>query len=179
MNDKDSIVFPNKTSVTNSAQSVAPTRAKSFKVRASLRDYGQYVNTIKAYAQAGMPFEYIANAGEFLGDIVEKEEVDASIQQGWQSKAGEIVEDENKILAWQSRGEKVPFSHQLTQGPTTGRELITISTEVTTEPKAEKTIEVIEGIGVTNQQPKVEQTPIDYLENNPYLQPIPDKKPIV
>lgn len=176
MNDSKTITFVKK-DLTQSTHDVSATRAKSFKVRTSVRDYAQYVNTIKAYAQAGMPFEHIANAGEFLGDIVEKEEVDASIQQGWQSKAGEIVEDENKILAWQSRGEKVPLSHQLTQGPTTGKELITISTELTTEPKAEKTIEVIEGIGVTNQEaPPINQSPTDYLENNPYLQPLPDKK---
>lgn len=66
-------------------QNYSPTRAKSFKVKTTGRDYAQYANTIKAYALAGMPFEHIANAGDHLGDLVERLELDAPIQENWKT----------------------------------------------------------------------------------------------
>src|SRR3989338_8724415 len=88
----------------------SPTRARSFEVKTTSPDYSQYVNTIKAYALAGMPFEHIANAGEFLGDEVERLELDAPITEGWKEKIGEISEGQGKIMAWQTRGEIVSVS---------------------------------------------------------------------
>lgn len=180
MNDNKPIVFTKKDLTNNPAQDVSTTRAKSFKIKTSIRDYAQYANTIKAYAQAGMPFEHIANAGEQLGDIVEKGELDASLALGWQGKAGEIAEDEGRIIAWQSRGEKVPLNNQLSSAPTGSSELITISNTLTTVGlKSEKTIEVVEGINVTNQQSAAlvsAPSSDSQLENNPYLKNIPDLK---
>lgn len=177
--NKNSITFNSPSmQVISSDNPSSATRAKSFKVRTSVRDYNQYVNTIKAYAQAGLPFEHIANAGEQIGDGVEKGELDAAVAQGWQGKAGEIAEDQGKIMAWQSRGERVPLNNQLSSASSGGSELITISNEISTvEPKSEKTIEVVEGINVVNQQPQsqVSQPNTDYqLENNPYLTALPN-----
>jgi len=132
----------------------AAIRAKSFKINSQTQNYSQYINTIKAYAQAGLPFEHISNAGEQLGDPVERGEIDASIHQGWQNKAGEIAEDESKILAWQNRGETIsitqalaaPASHSLTTNQQTG----------------EQTLNIVEGISVTKEQPSE-------LDSNPFL----------
>lgn len=90
-----------------------PTRAKSFKINSATQNFAQYVRTVKAYALAGLPLVHIANAGEEIGDIVERAEIDASLLESSQSKAGEIAEDENKILAWQNRGERISIINQL------------------------------------------------------------------
>lgn len=79
-------------------------RAKSFKVKSEDINFEQYAKTIRAYALAGMPFEHIANAGDFLGDEVEKKEVNAPFQNKNQSKIGEVAEDDSQILAW-ARGD--------------------------------------------------------------------------
>ena len=81
------------------AQNYSPIRAKSFKVKTKSPDYAQYAATIRAYALAGMPFEHIANAGDHLGDIVERLDLDAPIQESWKNKIGEIAEDKEKIMA--------------------------------------------------------------------------------
>lgn len=136
-------------------------RAKSFKVKTTNLDYSQYVNTIKAYALAGMPFEHIANAGDHLGDIVERLELDAPIQQSWKTTVGEIAEKEDQIMAWQTRGEVVSVSHQLSDPSVTGLEIVVQSTEVVI-PENEQKIDVVEGIAVaTNHNTQ--------LENNIYL----------
>lgn len=159
------------------------TRAKSFKVTSQTQNYAQYVRTVKAYALASLPFEHIANAGDFLGDIVERGEIDAPISE-LQEKMGEVVEDESKLLAWQNRGETISLTHQLSSPtPTTGKEVVTISQAVTTQTQTEKTINVIEGIGVFNQQTPQIQNPTPStssspLENNPYLQAPADIKKI-
>lgn len=132
------------------SKNYSPTRARSFNVKTTGRDYAQYANTIRAYALAGMPFEHIANAGDHLGDLVERLELDAPIQESWKNKIGEIAEDEGKIMAWQTRGEIVSISHQLSQATTvTGMEMVTISQEITLSGSEDKTIDVVEGIAVT------------------------------
>ncbi len=159
------------------SQKYSPTRAKSFNVKTTGRDYAQYANTIKAYALAGMPFEHIANAGDHLGDLVERLELDAPIQESWkhlpagrQGKIGEIAEDEGKIMAWQTRGEKVPMSHQLSQATTvTGMEMVTISQEITLSGSEEKTIDVVEGIAVVRKDSFLEGNMNSALENNVFL----------
>lgn len=131
------------------SKNYSPIRARSFKVMTTGKDYSQYVNTIKAYALAGMPFEHIANAGDFLGDEVERSQLDAPIQESWKEKAGEIAEDQSRIMAWQNRGEVAALSHQLPQTTTlTGMEMVTISQDLIIQQ--EKTIEVVEGIAVSN-----------------------------
>jgi len=153
-------------------QKYSPTRARSFNVKTTGRDYAQYANTIKAYALAGMPFEHIANAGDHLGDIVERLELDAPIQKSWKQMTGEIAEDEGKIMAWQTRGEKVPLSHQLSEATTvTGMEMVTISQEITVAGSGEKTIDVVEGIAVVKKDPFLQENTNSALENNPYLKP--------
>lgn len=147
--------------LTANVQSSNPTRARSFKVKTTNLDYAQYVNTIKAYALAGMPFEHIANAGDHLGDIVERLEMDAPIQESWKTKVGEIAEDQGKIMAWQSRGEVVSVSHQLQDPSVTGLEIVVQSTEVAIQTPEQK-IDVVEGIAVVTNKP-------DKLENNIYL----------
>jgi len=91
MDDKKTIVFSNKSIFASSSNS-ALIRAKSFKVNSPTHNFAQYINTIKAYALAGMPFEHIANAGDDLGDMVERGEIDAPIQEGWGEKVGETIE---------------------------------------------------------------------------------------
>lgn len=155
------------------SQKYSPTRARSFNVRTTGKDYAQYANTIKAYALAGMPFEHIANAGDHLGDLVERLELDAPIQESWKNKIGEIAEDKGKIMAWQTRGEKVPISHQLSEaGAVTGMEMVTISQEITIADSEEKTIDVVEGIAVVKKDSFLEENSNAALENNPFLKPL-------
>lgn len=179
MNDIKS--FQGNQSLVNNPTAYATTRAKSFKVKASDKDYLQYVNTLRAYASAGLPFEHIANAGDFLGDSVERGELDAPIEQGWQEKVGEVAEDENKILAWQNRGEVISIAHQLSAKSTTGEELVSISQSLSKEADPKQTLNVVEGITVIKKEPQTIQNSTSSdaeLENNPYLQPIQDQKKI-
>lgn len=155
------------------------TRAKSFKVTSGSQNYAQYINTIKAYASAGMPFEHIANAGELLGDIVEREEIDAPLN--IDEKVGEIVEDESKLMAWQSRGETISLTHHLpgVQSMTDQKVTIIPQDVVVNQAQPNQTIDVIEGIGVfkENQKPQIPQTNQNsQLENNPYLKVPADLK---
>lgn len=182
--DKNSLTFTNQ-NIAKSTQDFSQTRAKSFKVKAPVSNFAQYVKTVKAYALAGLPFEHIANAGDFLQDEVERGEVDASITQGWQSKIGEIAEDENRILAWQNRGETVSLTHQLPQAASvTGMEVVSISQNlVISGNNKEKTVEVLEGIAVVNNQPaslpaSTQSVPLptttnSALESNPFLKAVP------
>lgn len=156
------------------ADNYSPTRAKSFKVKTLNKDFSQYVNTIKAYALAGMPFEHIANAGDFLGDSVERAQLDAPLLEGFQGKVGEIVEDESKILSWQNRGEVISITHQLASPePVTGQELVPTSQHLTTQSKEQK-MNVLEGIAVSKEPQNLTNSPQDtQLESNPYLKAIP------
>jgi|GEM_PF-3410298 hypothetical protein len=181
-NDKD-LVNSLNTGVINISNTTSRTRAKSFKVsKVSAHNYAQYVRTVKAYALAGMTFEDIANAGDFLEDEVERLEIDAPLQQDWKNMAGEVAEDESKILAWQARGETVSITDQLSSpAGNTGKEVMIISKDlVTVEQNTEQTIEVIEGIKVSLEEDSPSSLPnstLDsQLENNPYLQPIDLKK---
>ena len=156
------------------------TRAKSFKVTSVNQNYTQYVNTIKAYAQAGLPFEHIANAGEFLGDLVERGEIDAPLE-ALEGKVGEVAEDESKLMAWQNRGEVISLTHQLPGAqPITGQEIVTSTQGLTfNNPPQDQTRNVIEGIGVFKEQPQQVQNPTSnpQLENNPYLKAPANFKP--
>lgn len=170
MNDKDLTTISTNTPA-NTTGSVSPTRAKSFKVNSPHHNFAQYVNTIKAYALAGMPFEHIANAGDSLGDLVERGEVDAPILEGWQEKAGEIAEDESKVLAWQNRREVITLTPQLA-APTnlSNTEVAPINNDlVVNQNLKEQKLNVVEGIAVFN--PNSSQ-----LENNPFLKALPDIK---
>lgn len=149
---------------TNSASGV---RAKSFKVSTTSLNFEQYARTIRAYSLAGMTFTDIANAGDFLGDLVERQEIDSPLQEGWQERMGEIVEDESKILAWQSRGEKVSLTPQLSAGTAGGNELVIVSRQLTNTQTQSTTIDVLEGIKVIREDNEA-------LENNPYLKPLPE-----
>ncbi len=149
MDIKD-LVAQSNTQVIGSQSGYSVTRAKSFQVKTSPHNYVQYVKTVKAYALAGMSFEHIANAGDYLGDEVERNEVDAPLQNSRQSKIGEVVEDAQGILAWQNRGERVSITHQLSSTATsTGKEVVVISQDlITTEATQDQTIDVLEGIKV-------------------------------
>lgn len=162
-NPADLVSQKSNTRVSINSKNYSPIRAKSFNVKTTGKDYSQYVNTIKAYALSGMPFEHIANAGDYLGDIVERMELDAPIVESWKEKVGEIAEDKDKIIAWQSRGETAPISRQLPEAASiTGMEVVTISKELTLNQDQDKTIAVVEGIAVS----KTENLK---LENNAFL----------
>lgn len=155
------INFPDTLQKTDEASVL---RAKSFRITSGMSNFAQYVRTVKAYAWAGMPYEHIANAGDELGDIVERREIDASILRTSQTKAGEIAEDENKIMAWQNRGEVISVSHQLpSPNPVTGQEVVPITRNLSTQQNQKHSLNVLEGIAVFNNQPK-------QLSDNPYLQ---------
>lgn len=151
--------------------SVTAVRAKSFKVTSGTGNYSQYVSTIKAYALAGMPFEHIANAGEYIGDSVEKGELDASLIAGWQEKAGEIAEEESKVLAWQNRGDVISVTQQLdAPASLTGQEVVRSSQDLTSQQNQPQNLNVLEGIAVFNQQDN------NQLQANPYLSAPADLK---
>lgn len=159
--------------ITFTKQSVV--RAKSFKVNSPTHNFAQYINAIKAYALAGMPFEHIANAGEYLGDPVERGELDAPLQEGWAEKIGETVEDESKILSWQNRGEIISITPLLdAPTPITGAEIVTTSQQITQNPPQEEKRNVLEGIAVYNQTPQpISAVSDNQLENNPFLKAPP------
>lgn len=155
MNDDRNVITFQKSSVI---------RAKSFKISSATQNFAQYVRTVKAYALAGLPLVHIANAGEEIGDLVERAEIDASLLESSQSKAGEIAEDENKILAWQNRGEQISIINQLPSAqPLKETEIVPVSNDVAI-PQANppQTLNVVEGIAVFSQNNS-------QLETNPYL----------
>ena len=171
MNDQKNVITFQKPSIQQASQASSVIRAKSYKVTSGNQNYSQYVNTIKAYAQAGMPFEHIANAGEYIGDLVEKGEIDTSLIEGWQEKAGEIAEEESKVLAWQNRGEIISLTHQIgSPSPLTGGEVVPVTQNLTTEQNPSQNLNVLEGIAVFNQADNSQ------LEANPYLQAPADFK---
>lgn len=158
--DKKSLIF----------SQYQPTRAKSFKISSATANFAQYVRTVKAYALAGLPLEHIANAGEEIGDLVERAEIDASLLESSQSKAGEIAEDENKILAWQNRGEQISIINQLPSAqPVSQTEIAPLSNNLVTTQSQPQTANVLEGIAVFNQNNS-------QLETNPYLRAPADLK---
>lgn len=146
------------------------TRAISFKIRSKPENITAFRSTVKAYIVAGMPIEQIANAGDFLGEEVERLETDAPIKDGWGNKRSEVIEDGNQIFAWQSRGETVTLDHQITSAnPITGNEMVIITRELATAPASQSTIDVVEGISVV----KTEQEAIDdELVNSPFLKKV-------
>lgn len=162
-------------------------RAKSFKVSSAMQNFAQYVRTVKAYALAGLPLEHIANAGEEIGDIVERQEIDANLLESSQSKAGEIAEDEGKIMAWQNRGEKISIVNQLPSAqPLKETEIVPAANNLTTAGiNPEQKVNVLEGIAVFasggganyNQPQQINSNQGDsQLEANPYLQAPADLK---
>lgn len=157
----------------DSTDQYQPMRAKSFKISSVMQNFAQYVRTVKAYALAGMPLEHIANAGDHLGDLVERGEIDASLLQTSQSKAGEIAEDENQIMAWQNRGEQISIVNQLPSAqPLKETEIVPVSNNLAvSNPNQEQTVNVLEGIAVFNNQPQQLPSSQDnsQLEANPYL----------
>lgn len=161
--DNKNLINQTNTGVLSSSNNPSAVRAKSFDIKSAPENFAQYAKTVRAYAEAGMPFNHIANAGDLLGDEVIRGEVDALMQNKEQGKVGEVAEDESKILAWQTRGEKISIIPQLSSpGQSGGQELVTISQSLTTSGGAEEqTIDVLEGINVAK------------LENNPYLQAPP------
>lgn len=178
MSEKDAIIFPGKGMV-EAANKASRTRTRSFKIRTSPPNLKQFVAAVNAYALAGMPFEHIANAGDFLGDEVERKEIDAPLQQEWKNKVGEVVEYEKQVMAWQARGETASTTPELpSPQPITHQEVVVISKDLTTiEPTQDQTVRVIEGINVSLKQdsPSVLPNSTSHdqaLENNPYLQPI-------
>lgn len=170
MNDENVIKF-NSPSIQLASQTQSAIRAKSFKISSAMQNFAQYVRTVKAYALAGLPLEHIANAGDEIGDLVERAEIDASVLESSQSKAGEIAEDENKILAWQNRGEKISIVNQLSSAqPLKETEIVPVTNNLTTSnPSQEQTLNVVEGIAVFNQDNS-------QLETNPYLRAPADLK---
>lgn len=78
-------------------------KAKSFKITSKPENIIAFRSTVRAFINAGMPLEQIANAGDFLGEEVERLETNAPIRDGWQYKNSDVIEDENQIFAWQNR----------------------------------------------------------------------------
>lgn len=171
MSEKD-LIFQSNTGVLPTPSEPFTKRAKAFKVTSSSANFRQYQRTVRAYMEAGLPFEHIANAGESLRDPVERQELDASFLNELQNKAGEIAEDENNIIAWQDRGERISVTAQLPQSSIQGTEVVPISSDLTqTQEPGIQERGVIEGIGVFTKSS-------DKLEDNPYLKPIQDSKPV-
>lgn len=159
---------------------VSPIRAKAFKINSGAHNFAQYARTVKAYSLAGLPLEHIANAGDFLGDPVERKAVDASLLETTHTKAGEIAEYENRIMAWQSRGEQISIINQLQAAqPVKETEIVPVTNNLTTAtPNQLQTLNVLEGIAVFNNRPQQlpGSQPNSQLENNPYLRTPADLK---
>lgn len=153
----------------------SPVRARAYNIsNAKPWNIGQYKRAAIACKVAGMTFDEVAKAADFLGDKTERIESDAPIQPGWQEIQSEIVEDEHRILLWQNRGEKVTVDKQLTP-PESGKEIIQISDYLPQTQTPNQTIEVVEGLNITTNNPQSLPTASNNtgLENNPYLQIFP------
>ncbi len=122
------------------------TRAKGFKIKAPVKNFMQYVKTVKAYIAASMPVEHIVNAAIVLADPVERAEFDALLKSNWQEKSSEIAECEGEILAWQNRGEIAQVIGQL---PSAGGNdgIVLVSRELTDTTQGGN-LRVVEGIAV-------------------------------
>lgn len=155
-------------------------RARSFNIKTSSKNLEQYKRTIIAYMQAGLTFEDIAWAGDFIGDEVVKEEIDAMIAEGWQEKTNEIAEDDSKMLAWQSRGETVSVANILPSVSTiNGTEIINISkSPAVLEESTQDSYEVVEGIAVAKTElPELSEvsnntSPNPTIQDSPFLQKV-------
>ncbi len=149
MNERDFIPPKSKASEPPTFRTPNLSRAKFFKIKASLPNYGQYATTINAYASAGMPFEHIANAGEQLGDPVERGEIDAPLQMPNSplKKMGEVIEEQNQISAWQDIGQISVIPQIASPNNISGSELVTTTSTVNTNQNlGEQTLNVVEGI---------------------------------
>lgn len=149
-----------------------PVRARHWKVQVVGPNHSQYQRTLGAFVEAGMPLQMIANAARSLGDEVDEGEVDAPFSPNFQrmGNGGVTVEDPNKIVAWQNRGEKTEIAPQI-DSPTPmadAMEIVPIAQAVTTSSDNGQ-IDVVEGMGVFKKQP-------DQLSTNPFLQPLTDLK---
>lgn len=165
MGQKGLIQFPNS-AVVAASKGLSLKRANSFMVKAKVYDFEQYARVVRAYSVAGMSFEDIANAGDSLGDEVERLEVNAAFQDSLQNKVGEVAEagDGSQILAWQTRGERISVTHQLASPVTSGDEVVIASQGLAVTGNAQaETVEVLEGIKVSRVEPAEE------LENNRFL----------
>ncbi|MBI4038786.1 hypothetical protein HY384_02405 [Candidatus Daviesbacteria bacterium] len=185
MSEKD-IIPSSPQPVSEPTSKVVPiTRARSYKIdlKPSSPDYSQYIRVVKNYALVGMPFEHIAHVAEELGDEVEIRETTAPIRDGWQSKVGEVVEEEGRIIAWQDKGE-ISITPQLTAPNTaTGQKIV--ATQGLTNPQ-KQTLKVLEGVGVYKQSAQPPNNLVQFptpqtlhdanLVSNPYLQPLPQQK---
>ncbi len=156
------------------ASGASPLRARTYNIKAKPCDMGQYKRAALACSDANLSFELIAGSAEFLGDEVVRQEIDASVQLGWQNTQRESAENEHRILLWQNRGEKVTIDRQLTASES-GKEIIQISDYLPQVQTPQQTIEVVEGLNVTTNNPQT--IPVSSnnpdLENNPYLQMFP------
>lgn len=177
MSEKD-LTYPANISVLPLPDKPAVKRAKAFKVVSSPSNFSQYQRTVRAYMEAGLPFEHIANAGDSLNDSVERIDLDASFLNELQNKAGEIAADSNRILAWQSRGEKITIMRELPSANESGNKIIPISGAVT-QTNQPQSVDVLEGIAVVKEQPiQIKSSNADYSEltNSPFLKAAADFK---
>ena len=177
MGNNDLTKFPDSGLI--KTNTVSQARAKSYKIsKVSEHNFSQYVRTVKAYALAGMTFQDIANAGDLLGDEVERKDADAPFKQNLNNKIGEIAENENQILAWQDRGEKASLTPQLASPQGSGREIVVASQDlVISDSDRGQTIEVLEGIKVIKEAaPRLPDPGSESLpENNPFLKIRPEE----
>lgn len=150
---KGIIKFQDAAAVATTSKVLSIKRAKTFEITAGSTNYTQYGNTVKAYAAAGMPFDHIANAGESLGDKVVRKETDAPFADGSQNleKKGEIVEDNDQIMAWQARGERIAVVHQLASPVQVNEVAIASGNLVTAGLNQQSFVEVLEGINVSKE----------------------------
>lgn len=146
MNEKD----PGQ-KITVSPQEPIAVAAKSASISSPPEDYPQFVNTVKSFTVANMPFEPIINVAHSKGYPVEVTWTDSSVKTNMPANTGQVIEEENRILAIQNRGESITVSLRVTApASATTSELITYSNNPSTSYYPEQADTASPNATVTN-----------------------------
>lgn len=144
-NDPVSLLDPTK------EQTAAPVQANAYSVISSSANYIQFGNTIRAYTDAGMTYQHIANAAVSLGEKVETIKANAAVATNMTTNSGQVIEEANKIRGIQNRGEEIILTPRLNY-PVSSSATSLVTTAQVTNLNPEQKVVVVEGI-------EVKQTP--------------------
>lgn len=145
-NDPVSLTDPTK------EQNATPIQASAYSVISSSANYVQFGNTIRAYTDAGMTYQHIANAAVSLGERVETIKTNAAVATNMTTNSGQVIEEANKIRGFQNRGEEIILTPRLNYPASSSATNLVTTTQVINQ-NPEQRASVVEGIKVTQQTP--------------------------
>jgi hypothetical protein len=168
MSDDQAVLVTSSDAIDLKDHSSNPILAKHFKIHAKEEDYQQFLRTTQAFLEAGLPFEIIAKAGEFLGSKVEKGEIDAALleTENELQAIGQLKEADQKAIAWQNRGETISDTRQLSDPNLSGKEIVLVSSQLSTTQPGNNIRSVLEVIAIVKEKRLAVESD---LSENPYL----------